>query len=335
MEKRKDELMNRRRFLERSLATGTAAMTFGAGPFSPRSPAAASPSVPSGGIIPYGERLVDRLWMWGHDSGTFDGPGGPYNIPVTKPITMADAIKSMGIPNVCVIRGGTPDAAYREQFKEVKRVAWVLSCGSNASYLELKDYVFSLFDQMPNLSSVFLDDFFNIIEGQTIVPQTVTTKDGRTLDVTPSSLSIDEMAELHEELSGRKNRIELGSVLYTYQLGEGILPTISQSDFISYWTWTGKDLQNIEENFRAYRSLFPKKRTMLGIYMWDFGAAKPLDMDLMRHQLDTALKLYRKGEIEGMIFHCTPLCNKKIEAVQYARDWIAHYGDAKQDDVKS
>ena len=27
-----------------------------------------------------------------------------------------------------------------------------------------------------------------------------------------------------------------------------------------------------------------------------------------------------------MIFHCTPLCNKGLAAVDYAGEWIARYG---------
>ena len=72
--------------------------------------------------------------MWGHDPGVYDGPKGVYNIPLSPPMSMAEGIQSMGIPNVCVIRGGTPDAEYRKQFKDVKRIAWNLSGGSNESY---------------------------------------------------------------------------------------------------------------------------------------------------------------------------------------------------------
>ena len=69
---------------------------------------------------------------------------------------MAEGIQSMGIPNVCVIRGGTPDAEYRKQFKDVKRIAWNLSGGSNESYRALKDYVFGLRETTPNLPAIIL-----------------------------------------------------------------------------------------------------------------------------------------------------------------------------------
>ncbi len=77
----------------------------------------------------YENNLRDRLWMWGHDSGDFDGPNGEYNIPLSAPMSMAEGIKYMGIPNVCVIRSGTPGEEYRRQFKDVKRIAWKMSMG--------------------------------------------------------------------------------------------------------------------------------------------------------------------------------------------------------------
>ena len=56
---------------------------------------------------------------------------------------------------------GTPGPKYREQFKNVKRIAWNLSGGSNESYHALKNYVFGLRETMPNLTGYYLDDFFN------------------------------------------------------------------------------------------------------------------------------------------------------------------------------
>jgi hypothetical protein len=31
-----------------------------------------------------------------------------------------------------------------------------------------------------------------------------------------------------------------------------------------------------------------------------------------------------------MIFHCTPLCNKNLAAVEYAKTWIAEHGGDKR-----
>lgn len=258
--------------------------------------------------------------MWGHDPGVYDGPNGVYNIPLSAPMSMAEGIRSMGIPNVCVIRGGTPDEAYRSQFQDVKRVAWNLSGGSNASYHALKDYVFGLRDTTPNLTGYFLDDFFH--GGN--APGYDRNSEAQPA---PASLSLEEMKQLHAETVAYKRRLDLAIVLYTAQLYASIKPVMKYVDVVSLWIWSGSDIQQIEDNFQRYRSLVPDKRTLLGIYMWDFGGKQELKVDFMAKQLGYALRLYREGQIEGLIFHCTPLGNKGLAAVDYARDWIAKHGD--------
>lgn len=267
----------------------------------------------------YENNLRDRLWMWGHDPGAYDGPKGVYNIPLSAPMSMAEGIRSMGIPNVCVIRGGTPNEAYRQQFKDVKRVAWNLSSGSNKSYHDLKDYVFGLRDVMPNLTGYYLDDFFRFADKPKFDRNSET-------EAAPAALSMEEMKQLHDETLAYKRRLDLAMVLYTHQLCPAIKPMMKYVDTVSLWIWSGSDIQKIDANFKKYRSLVPNKPTLFGIYMWDFGGKKELSKDFMVRQLDYAFELYRQGQIEGMIFHCTPLCNKGLAAVDYAREWIARHG---------
>ncbi len=264
----------------------------------------------------YENNLQDRLWMWGHDSGDYDGPDGLYKIPLSPPISMAEGIKSMGIPNVCVIRGGIPNAEYCKQFEDVKRIAWNLSLGSNKSYQKLKDYVFGLRDTTPNLTGYYLDDFFHNKKFD---------RNSETVPA-PAALSTEEMKQLHEETMAYKRRLDLSIVLYTHQLYPAIKPVMKYVDVVSLWIWSGSDIQKIDTNFKKYRSLVPDKPTLLGIYMWDFGGRKELSVEFMAKQLDYAYMLYKEGQIEGMIFHCTPLCNKGLAAVDYARDWIAKHG---------
>lgn len=288
--------------------------------------AAAVPWARAGEAAPpaYGDDLRDRLWMWGHDPGVYDGPDGIYNIPSSAPMSMAEGIKSMGIPNVCVIRGGASDAAYREQFRDVKRVAWNLSSGSNESYRTLKDHVFGLRETMPNLTGYYLDDFFRFGDRPGF------DRDSETV-AAPAALSMEELKRLHEEMIADRRHLELSMVLYTHLLCLAIKPALRHVDVVSLWIWDGADIEKIDANFRKYRALALDKPTLLGIYMWDFGGRKELSVEFMAKQLDYAHKLFKAGQIEGMIFHCTPLCNKGLAAVDYARDWIAKHGDDRRE----
>ena len=302
--------MNRREFLRKTSALAGLSALPSASSFS----FAAEVKYPA-----YENNLRDRLWMWGHDPGAYDGPKGIYKIPLSAPMSMAEGIQSMGIPNVCVIRGGTPNEEYRKQFKDVKRIAWNLSSGSHESYRALKNYVFGLRDSTPNLTGYYLDDFFRFGDKPKF------NKDSET-EPAPAALSVEEMKQLHEETMAYKRRLDLAVVVYTHQLCPSIKPFMKHADVISLWIWSGSDIEKIDANFKKYRSLVPDKPTLLGIYMWDFGGKKELSKDFMARQLDYAFKLYKEGQIEGMIFHCTPLCNKRLAAVDYAREWIATHG---------
>ena len=266
-------------------------------------------------ILPYDSILRDRLWMWGHDAGSTNGQ---HNIPSGGKILPAKAIDYMGIPNVCMIRWRSmpepPFDEYVKQFADARRLAWSIIDGARESYPEKKRMAFELADRMPNMVSVYLDDFFN----GDAVPEN---------EEAPASLPVAGIRALKEELDNRKRRLDLSLVLYSNQLHPAIASHIQYCDVVSFWTWKATDLVNLDRNFKTYRKIVPNKRTLLGIYMWDFGNNRPITMELMKHQCRLALQWFERGHIEGMIFHCTPLCDMKLEAVEWAKRWIAEHGD--------
>ena len=280
----------------------------------------------------YAPDLRDRCWMWGHDTGVFDGPKNDYNIPVSEPVTMADAIRDFGVKNVCVVRWAPPgaDADYLRQFRAVPRIGWLVASGyskpeKNSS---LTEGALAMMDKMPNLTTFEVDDFFRID-----LPTGLVEIAGKKVPVAHAAYTIGELKALRRRLAESGRRFapppELRLVLYAKDLVGPVQPYFDCFDSITLWTWDGDDLASLERNFRRYREMAPHKPTYLGIYMWDFGGKKPIGMDFMRYQLEVGLDLFRKGEIEGLIFHCTPLVNKNLEAVAYARKWLDEHAYEK------
>ncbi|MGV8092007.1 MAG: BACON domain-containing protein [Mangrovibacterium sp.] len=263
--------------------------------------------------------LRDKLWMWGHEPETINGM---YNIPVGNNIGMADAIRSMGIPNVCVIcfldKPEPPFDEYIKQFSDTKRVAWSILSGppQKYTYEQQKQEAFGLLEKMPNLDSFYLDDYFH----GNAVPVVGN-------NVSPACLTPEQVRNLREEMQNLSQKPELAVVLYAHQLHPGIKPHIDHFDVVSFWTWWANDLAVLEDNFKKYRDIVPDKPTLLGIYMWDFGNSKPIPVESMKLQLDFALEKLKQEQIDGMIFHCTPLCDLDLEAVRYSRQWIAEHCD--------
>ncbi len=301
--------LTRRSFLTRTtaVAMGISALS---GPWAHFSSCQGSP-------LPYDRTVRDRLWMWGHDAGSlkktygFGERGGD--------ILPGEAIKYMGIPNVCMVRfTGTPVPPfddYAKQFAQAKRLTWSFVDGDRRLTTEQKKVLaLDLATKLPNLTGLDMDDFFL----GTAVPKTEGAD-------APAHLTVEQVRQIQKELAQRK--LDLSLVVYSNQLNPAIQRYLELVDIVYFWTWRARDLENLESNFAAYRKMVPTKRTRLGIYMWDFGEKKPISLAMMEHQCRLGLEWLKQGKIEGLIFHCTPLCDMKLEAVEWSKDWIAKHAD--------
>lgn len=269
-------------------------------------------------VVPYDRTLRDRLWMWGHDAGSLKKE---YGIGNQEDMMPGEAIKYMGIPNVCMVRfTGTPLPPfdnYVKQFAQAKRLTWSFVDGDRGfTTEEKKQQALELAAKLPNLVGLDMDDLFTT-DG---VPKTEGAE-------APAHYSVEQIRLVHKELVVRGRKLDLSAVVYSKQLNPAIKGHLEATDIVYFWTWKAKDLINMEANFAAYRKIASKKRTLLGIYMWDFGDKKTIPIELMEHQCRLALEWLHKGEIEGLIFHCTPLCGMNLEAVEWAKNWIAQHAN--------
>jgi hypothetical protein len=304
----KPSLLSRRTFLTKT--TAALAATTGS-IFLNRPGLLASP-------VPYDRTLRDRLWMWGHDAGSLRsgyGIGGPDDM------TPGTALKYMGIPNICMVRfTGTPLPPFEDyvkQFADARRLTWSFVDGAkNYTTEQKRQQALDLARKTSNLVGLDMDDFF-------VGDATPKTEGGEAA----ANLTIAQVEQVRKELTVNGRQLDLSLVVYSNQLRPAIRRHIDLVDVVYFWTWKARDLRNLEENFAAYRKIAPSKRTLLGIYMWDFGEKKTIPVELMEHQCRLAMEWLKRGEIEGLIFHCTPLCGLHLEAVEWSKDWIARHGD--------
>ena len=141
-----------------------------------------------------------------------------------------------------------------------------------------------------------------------------------------AAVSVARLREIKKRMEQMPRKPDLGAVLYTHQLNPAIRHHLELCDVVSFWSWTADELMKLPENFAKYQEIIQKKRTLLGVYMWDFGKCKPLSIDLMKMQCDMGLKWLKSGVIEGMIFCLSSICDLDIEAVRWSKQWIAEHG---------
>ena len=270
------------------------------------------------GAIPPPITVRDRLWLWSHVAGSYNGM---YNLPGKSRMSPAEAAFYMSIPNIFMIhRDGTPEPPlqqYALAFEPLREVVWgIVAAGGRTNPAE-REMVLELALHNPKISGVVMDDFFTI------------TREGKPRDGKVASLTVEEARALKQRLVGTKKKLDLWVVLYEYQLVPSIVEHLKLCDVVQLWTWWGENLDQLAANLEKAEKLVRGTRMALGLYWWDFGNKKPLAMSAMQHQCDLGLQWLRQGRIEGMIFCGNWLCDRGLDVVEWTRQWIQRVGSEK------
>jgi hypothetical protein len=143
-----------------------------------------------------------------------------------------------------------------------------------------------------------------------------------------ASLTPSELAGLRDELQALGRPLELGVVVYDYQLGAAsIAQHLELVDLAILWHWDPHDLPGLTTNAERLRQLAPGKRTMIGLYMWDFARGCEIPLGLHRDACERALELVQSQQADGIVFLAGNLCDLDIPAVEWTRSWIAGHGE--------
>lgn len=253
----------------------------------------------------------EEYWMWGHHPDSFDvaaAKGENYNFPKGRRIDMADACRFFGVGKCCVVRWrglpAYPYDDYARQFTNLDEIAWSIVDSGRESFAWKQNEALRLAGRHRNLTTFFLDDFFNG-DWKKLPPADLEAFKRRARAVNPKS--------------------RLACVLYADMNGVNpeFKPTLDVCDVVSLWFWNGKSLATMRAKVEELRKLIgSEKKVLLGIYLWDFGGKKPLTRAETAAQLATAEWLLDHKLVNGLIFHCTPLVDLNLESVDCARSWL-------------
>ena len=248
-----------------------------------------------------------RLWLWGHCSGVHDH----YGLPRPSTIGPAEAAESMGIPNLIMVRYDKwPISPYDDlaiSLKKMRRVVWSLVGAGGRTSPEERAEVLSLSQRHPNITGFMLDDFWS------------GGPDGNGGIILP----IEELEAIRD--SGR----EIWAVMYISELfrKNEIASHLDYIDHATLWSWVPEHLNDLDRKLGMFRDLVPSKKRHMGVYMWDYGRSQPMPLHIVQRQCSRGLELLRSGELEGMIFLASCICDVGVEAVNWVRDWIKQVAD--------
>jgi len=263
------------------------------------------------------QTIRDSLWIWGQEAGCLHRySNNAWRLPGTSRMTPAEGAYYMGVPNIMVVRfANQPAPPFRQHalpLRPLKRIVWSIvgdaSSTDNNRQPDLRD-VIALGEDFPNLTGAIMDDFF------------------RNNPEAPGRYTPDQIEGFRSRLHAARRPLDLYVVLYTHDLELPLQPYLDAVDVITFWTWHAKNLSALEDNFSRLERIAPGKRKMLGLYMWDFGEGAPMPADAMEHQCLMGLEWLRTGRVEGLIFLATCIADLDLEAVEYARRFIAQVGE--------
>jgi len=256
--------------------------------------------------------IRDRFWLWGHDSGSHDTH---WNIPEKSRITPVEAAYYLSIPNIIMVRyneDSLPSSVqYSVPFRPLQQVVWSIVGGGGNTADADREQTIELAQDLPNMNGVMMDDFFKISEGEDGV----------------GVLSLEELRQIRTLLDAAPRELDLWVVLYDHQTALPVEHHLELCDKVTFWTWEAENLSKLEEKFALAETLAPSCDKLLGCYMWDYGAKRPMPTDLMKQQCEQGLQWLQEGRIEGMIFLASCICDLDLEAVEWTRQWVAQVGD--------
>jgi len=231
-------------------------------------------------------KLRDNFWLLGENPGSHHvgSPEGGYKLPGKNLMDSREGCDFFGIEK-CVRCGMStgpfpPFNEEAEKLKDLKEVVWsaIGAGGMKARYendFSDLDEVLRMAEIYPNFSGAFLDDFF---------------KGAQYAGKPESSIgrhSLKSIQNMQKKLHGfPKRKLDLWIVWYEYQLDFKVSPYLDLCDVITFWTWKGSNLQELDSNIQKFIEKTPGKRHLVGCYMWNYGERKPLTMDQMKYQLD-------------------------------------------------
>ena len=228
--------------------------------------------------IPYENNIRDRMWMWGHDSGSL----GSYISAEESGGKMhpAAAVKSIEFPTSCMVPfTHAPPARIRPVRQAVRR------SGDQAVHVELHSRFGAHSQAIKAAALRQAAKNTRTSSGWTWTTSSahaVPSPNGESAPIAPAALTPEQVIDVQKELNTtapkcRGTKLDLSIVWYTHQINPSIKRHIDQVDVVYFWTWNANHLVDLEKNFKAFRDICPDVRVRLGVYMWNFNDKAVVD----------------------------------------------------------
>lgn len=271
-----------------------------------------------GGFGHAGERpaapsvLKDAIWVWGNPEMTVAGRQGPAEFAQASPARRAELL---GAPNIILAGAGLPAdrelaARWTADADGSRELIWEILPDGRTEWEP--PYVFAqriadiapLVKRHPQLTAVLVDDMTSVAASRGFQPE--------------------HLVAIKELLASHKLPLDLWGVVYTMNLdAPGVAELMAPLDVVLLAEWHAAEVAHLAANVAKTRALAPHTPIVLGLYLHDYGAGRPIPQDLLELQFTTARQLLLDGEIAGI--EITTIDNNE-SAVRWTAEWIREHG---------
>jgi hypothetical protein len=260
------------------------------------------------------QTVRDVMWAWGNPEMT---KPGPHTLATFAEASPAERAQLLGVPNIVMAGQGLPNDKARadtltKEVADFKRLVWEVTpdgtgLGPQFVYKDRMAQIRTLHDQHPQIEGVLLDDMS-------------TGKMNR-------GLKPEHLRHIREQLGDQYPAVKIWGAVYSMSLSRPLMnECLKEIDVISLWVWKAQDVVHMEEYVAHCERVAPGKPIVLGLYLWDYDGNRPMPLDFLKQQCETALRLAHAGRISGMVFLTI---NNDPKAVGWVADWIKRVGDQK------
>ena len=227
---------------------------------------------------------MENLWNWSHLESSHN-----HYTKHNSSITPEEFAEEYQIENAFLVSYGgnitPPFEPFAERMKDLRNIKWSILGNSTdplpESPLGFAEEIIELSKKYPNITGGVIDDFYAPVRLKRFPPEVL-----RAIQKRLAENGLDFWGVLYE------SHIYMDDVKKYYDCFDGI----------TFWIWEQEHIDQLEENLNQFFTLFPEKRKMVGVYLFDYAGGKEMDINRFKKQVERYLSLLEEGKIEGIIF---------------------------------
>ena len=252
--------------------------------------------------------FTKKLWNWGHLEGSHNDLVG-----LECQMTPEEFGKEYGIENSFIVSYGgnmqPPFRPFAERFSKLGNVIWSV-IGDSSSPLpddrlgNTKD----ILEALPygnNIIGGVVDDFFSPKRMEIFTPEV--------------------LADIKKALN--EKGLDFWCVLYAHELDKDLEKYISCFDGITFWIWKPEEIGDMEQYLEKFFSLAFGKKTMLGVYTYDYSVNAVMDASVFEKQLTHYFDLLKAEKTDGVVVCSSTIGDADLETNRVLKRLIKKYSE--------